>query len=158
MMIAAGSGIAPFHGFVQERAAQLVCGRDLGSKNLYFACPSHDDFLYSKKLNKWSKRRAVGIKCAFSSQENQDKKYVQNLLWEDRNEIAQLYRDDAHFYTCGSAKKLGASVKTYFVMIISALDNVMKIKQQQFLKKSLMIDTMSMFFYDLILTMNDGCG
>ncbi len=50
---------------------------------------------------------------------NNNKKYVQDLLWEDRNEIAKLYRDGAHFYTCGSAKKLGASVKACFIKIIT---------------------------------------
>lgn len=47
------------------------------------------------------------------------KKYVQDLLWDDRNEIPKLYNDGAYFYTCGSAKKLGTSVKTCFIKIIS---------------------------------------
>jgi cytochrome P450/NADPH-cytochrome P450 reductase len=119
VMIAAGTGIAPFRGFIQERAAQLVCGRDIGPTILYYGCRSDKDFLYSNELEKWSKLGAVQIKSVFSRQENQDKKYVQDLLWEDRKEIAQLYRDGAHFYTCGSAHKLGASVKTCFIKIIS---------------------------------------
>jgi cytochrome P450/NADPH-cytochrome P450 reductase len=119
VMIAAGTGIAPFRGFIQERAAQLVCGRDIGPTILYYGCRSDKDFLYSNELEKWSKLGAVQIKSVFSRQGNQDKKYVQDLLWEDRKEIAQLYRDGAHFYTCGSAHKLGASVKTCFIKIIS---------------------------------------
>lgn len=119
VMIAAGTGIAPFRGFIQERAAQLVCGREVGRTVLYYGCRSDDDFLYSNELDKWSKLGAVQVKSVFSRQENEKKKYVQDVLWEDREEVAQLYRDGAYFYTCGSAKKLGASMKTCFTKIIS---------------------------------------
>ena len=47
------------------------------------------------------------------------KKYVQDLLWEDRNLISKWYRGDARFYICGSATKLAASVKTCFIKIIA---------------------------------------
>jgi len=119
VMIAAGTGIAPFRAFIQERAAQLVCGREIGPTILYFGCRTHDDFLYSNELDRWSNLGAVQIKSVFSRQGNNDKKYVQDLLWEDRNEITQLYRNGAFLYTCGSAKKLGASVKTCFIKIIA---------------------------------------
>ena len=118
VMIAAGTGIAPFRGFIQERAAQLVCGRDVGPTVLYYGCRSNTDFLYSNELEKWSKLGAVQVKSIFSRQGNNERKYVQDLLWEDRQEIAALYRNGAYFYTCGSAKKLGTSVKTCFVKMI----------------------------------------
>ncbi|CAF0825393.1 unnamed protein product [Adineta steineri] len=44
-----------------------------------------------------------------------------DLLWEDRNEIAKLYSNGARFYTCGSANKLGTSVKTCFIKIIAEM-------------------------------------
>jgi cytochrome P450/NADPH-cytochrome P450 reductase len=47
IMIAAGTGIAPFRGFIQERAAQMVCGRDIGPTILYYGCRTEADFLYS---------------------------------------------------------------------------------------------------------------
>jgi cytochrome P450/NADPH-cytochrome P450 reductase len=122
VMIAAGTGIAPFRGFIQERAAQFVCGRDIGPTILYYGCRSDEDFLFSTELDKWTKLGAVQVKSVFSRQKNgNNKKYVQDLLWEDRHEIAQLYRDGARFYTCGSAKKLGASVKTCFIKVIAEI-------------------------------------
>jgi len=75
--------------------------------------------LYSNELDKWSKLGAVQIKIAFSRQSDENKKYVQHLIWEDRNEIAKLYHEGARFYTCGSAKKLAASVKACFIKIIA---------------------------------------
>ncbi|CAF4400748.1 unnamed protein product, partial [Rotaria sordida] len=44
VMIAAGTGIAPFRRFIQERAAQFVCGREIGRTILYYGCRSDDDF------------------------------------------------------------------------------------------------------------------
>ena len=62
---------------------------------------------------------AVKLRIVFSRQpNNNEKKYVQDLLWEDRNEIKDLYCKGARFYTCGSARKVGASVKTCFIKII----------------------------------------
>ncbi|CAF4344452.1 unnamed protein product, partial [Rotaria sordida] len=69
-MIAAGTGIAPFRGFIQERVAQFVCGREIGRTILYYGCRSDDDFLYSDELNKWSKLGAVEVKSVFSRQNN----------------------------------------------------------------------------------------
>ncbi|UJR17796.1 hypothetical protein I4U23_004695 [Adineta vaga] len=124
VMIAAGTGIAPFRGFIQERAAQLVCGREIGRTVLYYGCRTHEEFLYSDELNKWSKLGAVEIRHVFSRQHPNDKKYVQDLLWEDRNEIAKLYTNGARFYTCGSARKIGASVKTCFIKIIAEMKQI----------------------------------
>ena len=118
VMIAAGTGIAPFRGFIQERAAQSVCGRELGATVLYFGCRVNDDFLYRDELKKWSQIDAIQIKSIFSRQGNADRKYVQDLLWEDREEIKELYRQGARFYLCGSARKLSASVKACFIKII----------------------------------------
>jgi cytochrome P450/NADPH-cytochrome P450 reductase len=82
VMFAAGTGIAPFRGFIQERAAQLVCGRDVGPVILYFGCRSQKDFLYSDELQKWSKIGAVHVKPVFSRESNGNKKYVQDLVWK----------------------------------------------------------------------------
>ena len=121
VMIAAGTGIAPFRGFIQERAAQLVCGREIGRTILYYGCRTKKDFLYSDELYKWAHLGAIELKIVFSREIIDGKKYVQDLLWEDRKEIEKLYGDRARFYTCGSARKLSVSVKTCFIKIIAEI-------------------------------------
>ncbi|CAF1359167.1 unnamed protein product [Didymodactylos carnosus] len=121
VMIAAGTGIAPFRGFVQERAEQSICGREIGRTILYYGCRSDRDFLYSNEFDEWSKLGVVQVKSVFSRQETNDKKYVQDLVWEDRDEIANLYHNGARFYTCGNAKKLAITVKTCFIKIIAEI-------------------------------------
>jgi len=118
VMIAAGTGVAPFRAFVQERAAQLICGRKVGKTILYFGCRSENYFFYKNEFDKWSQLDGIQVKIAYSREENVPKKYVQDLLWEDRQEIVDLYRKGAKFYTCGSASKLGVSVKECFIKII----------------------------------------
>ena len=118
VMFAAGTGIAPFRGFIQERAAQLVCGRKVAPTILYFGCRSNEDFLYADELEGWAKLGAIQVKTAFSRQANGDKKHVQDLLWEDRQVMSKLFAEGARFYACGSATKLAASLKQCFIKII----------------------------------------
>ncbi|CAF0767035.1 unnamed protein product [Adineta steineri] len=84
---------------------------------------------------KWSKLAAIEVKSTFSRQNTDDKKYVQDLLWEDRHEIAKLYSNGARFYTCGSANKLGTSVKTCFIKIIAEITQCNEVEAGKILEE-----------------------
>ncbi|KAH7367976.1 bifunctional P-450:NADPH-P450 reductase [Plectosphaerella cucumerina] len=104
--IAAGTGIAPFRAFIQERASMIAAGRkDLAPALLFFGCrsPDHDD-LYREDFDEWQRIGAVDVRRSFSRAPEQSNgcKHVQDRMWADREDLVGLWRKDAKVYVCGS--------------------------------------------------------
>ncbi|KAK4199539.1 putative bifunctional cytochrome P450 group I:NADPH-P450 reductase [Triangularia verruculosa] len=67
VMVAAGSGIAPMRGLLQERAELMEQGCDLGEAVLFFGCRNeHKDYLYRDELEQWEKDGVVRVVPCFS--------------------------------------------------------------------------------------------
>jgi cytochrome P450/NADPH-cytochrome P450 reductase len=111
--VAAGTGLAPFRGFIQERAAMIGAGRKLAPLVLYFGCrePGRDD-LYADELAAWEKSGAASVRRTYSRTPDKSggHRYVQDALWADRAEIQKLWDDDAKLFVCGS-RRVGAGVQ-----------------------------------------------
>ncbi|KAK4118316.1 putative bifunctional P-450:NADPH-P450 reductase [Parathielavia appendiculata] len=126
--IAAGSGLAPFRGFVQERAALISQSqgqsqgqdqnknRKLAPALLFFGCrgPQVDD-LYREEFDEWQNIGAVDVRRAFSRQtddndEAQGCRHAQDRVWRDREEVKALWERGARVYVCGS-RAFGDDVK-----------------------------------------------
>ncbi|CAE6503914.1 unnamed protein product [Rhizoctonia solani] len=105
VLFAAGSGMAPFRGFIQERAMQKKAGREVAKSLLFFGCRKPDeDFLYSEaELAEWKELGVVDVRPAFSRapEQSEGQKYVQDRVWNDRELVREYYAKDAKFYTCG---------------------------------------------------------
>ncbi|CAD0112093.1 unnamed protein product [Aureobasidium uvarum] len=110
IMFAAGTGIAPMRAFLQERAAIAAAGsRKLGPAILFFGCRHPEkDFIYREQLIAWERQGVVKVVSAFS-RGNTDPKYVQDAIWEHREEVAKMFMDGGKIYLCGSAARLGKS-------------------------------------------------
>ncbi|KAJ6505385.1 fatty acid hydroxylase [Mycena sanguinolenta] len=126
VMFCAGSGLAPMRGFIQERAIQRASGRDVGKMLLFFGCRSPEqDFLYhSTDLAEWIRLGVVDVRPTFSRsvEDSAGCKYVQDRILKDRADIVDAYRQNAAFFTCGSANA-AKGIKASLVEIIKHADS-----------------------------------
>ncbi|KAG8879805.1 hypothetical protein FRB97_001375 [Tulasnella sp. 331] len=106
LMFGAGTGVAPFRGFVQERAIQKAAGRAVGPALLFYGCRAkEEDLLYDEEMEAWAAEGVVSVRHAFSKkpEESSDCKYVQDRLYHDREEVRTLFdQAGARVYICGS--------------------------------------------------------
>ena len=112
IMIGPGTGIAPFRGFLQERAARQAKGKKLGKALLFFGCRNPgQDFLYQDELEAFAKQGVVTLYPAFSRMEGCPKTYVQDKIKEHADEVWQLMQDGATICVCGDGGKMRPSVR-----------------------------------------------
>ncbi|KAI1106415.1 cytochrome P450 [Jackrogersella minutella] len=120
--VAAGTGLAPFRGFVQERAAMVAAGRSLAPALLFVGCrePGRDD-LYASELRAWEDAAAVTVRRAYSRtpEAAEGCKYVQDALRAHGDEVTALWRDGAKLFVCGS-RAVGEGIKGVIVELIKS--------------------------------------
>ncbi len=114
IMIATGSGLAPFRGFLQERAADASRGH-VGRSMLFFGCRnSGADFLMGKDLEKYDEDGVVDLVMAFSDEPGRKRKFVQNRIWDKRDAIWELMEKGANVYVCGHAGRVAPAARKVF--------------------------------------------
>ena len=94
VMVCAGSGIAPFRAFWQQRTMRHW---PKTSAWLYFGCRDLTENMFADETNKVVQRRV-----AFSRIDKDSKEYVQDLMEKDMVQIYDLItHQKAQFYICG---------------------------------------------------------
>ncbi|KAF2662100.1 NADPH--cytochrome P450 reductase-like protein [Lophiostoma macrostomum CBS 122681] len=109
LMLCNGTGIAPFRGFVQQRAAMLAANPSLrlAPALLFIGCRAPGaDALYADEFAQWAKEGAVELRYAYSREpqhaDSQGCKYVQDRMWRDRADVVKLWVTGAKVFLCGS--------------------------------------------------------
>ena len=111
VMIGPGTGLAPFRGFLQERAALKGKGAALGPAMLFFGCRRPDqDFLYADELKTFAGEGLVDLHVAFSRGEG-PKAYVQDLIAVQAEAVFALIDRGAIVYVCGDGSRMEPGVK-----------------------------------------------
>src|SRR5882724_5453903 len=101
IMVGPGTGLAPFRGFLQERAARKAQGATLGPAMLFFGCRHPEqDFLYADELKKFAADGVCELHTAFSRAQA-PKTYVQNLLAQEKDKVWSLIEKGAVVFVCG---------------------------------------------------------
>ena len=118
IMIGPGTGIAPFRGFLQERAQLKKQGKKLGAAILFFGCRNqHQDFIYEDELREFEREEIVQLSTSFSRVAGQAKCYVQNEIYTRRDEVWQMLEAGAIVYVCGDASRMAPDVRRTFTAI-----------------------------------------
>ncbi len=112
VMICAGTGLAPFRGFVEERALRRRAGEPAGEALLFFGCDHPDvDFLYRDELTAWQDEGVVTIFPAYFRQPDGDVIFVQHRLWRERARVRALLANGATLYLCGDGLLMAPAVR-----------------------------------------------
>ncbi|EOD44928.1 putative nadph-cytochrome p450 reductase protein [Neofusicoccum parvum UCRNP2] len=136
IMVGPGTGVAPFRGFVQERAAQAAAGENVGKTLLFFGCRrSDEDFLYQEEWEQYKKDLGdkFEMHTAFS-REGPSKVYVQHKIQENAELVDQLLQQKAYFYVCGDAANMARAVNELLGQIISKQRGLPESKGEEIVK------------------------
>jgi cytochrome P450/NADPH-cytochrome P450 reductase len=112
IMIAAGTGLAPFRGFIQERALRQNVAAPVAESLLFFGCDHPDvDFLYRQELAEWQAQGVVALYPAFFRAADGDVTFVQHRLWQERARVRELLDRGAHIFVCGDGVRMAPAVR-----------------------------------------------
>ncbi|KAL3296169.1 putative bifunctional P-450:NADPH-P450 reductase [Colletotrichum asianum] len=121
IMIGAGTGLAPFRGFVQDRAIALREGACLAPAILFFRCrgPELDD-MYRDELDEFEKEGVVKVVRAFSRARGTPHQYVVDQLPNAKDQITDMWKSGARVYVCGAKKVADAVFEVLRPMLLEA--------------------------------------
>ena len=119
IMVAAGTGVAPFRGFVMERVEKIRAGKKLAEAVLFVGCRDEEDVLYRELFESWEGLGAVKVYYAFSRKQDDTggARYAQDRVWKERQEVKRLFDAGARAYICGSSR-LGKGVADVAARIV----------------------------------------
>jgi sulfite reductase (NADPH) flavoprotein alpha-component len=123
LMVGAGTGVAPYRAFMQEREARGSTGRSwlfFGERNF------RSDFLYQVEWQSLRKRGVLSRLDLAFSRDATPKTYVQDRLREQGREVFAWLEDGASLYVCGDAAHMAPDVHAALVETVAehaALDH-----------------------------------
>ena len=115
IMIGPGTGVAPFRGFLQERAAAGATGRNwlvFGARR--FA----QDFLYQLEWQRALKRGLLTRLDLAFSRDGGERVYVQQRIAEAGRELYDWIESGASIYVCGDAARMAPDVHAALAAVI----------------------------------------
>ncbi|KAJ5469112.1 Oxidoreductase FAD/NAD(P)-binding [Penicillium sp. IBT 31633x] len=121
IMVGPGTGVAPFRGFIQERAALAAKGEKVGTTLLFFGCrKSDEDYIYKDEFKTYQDQMGDSLKIITAfSREGAEKVYVQHRLKENAELVSALLKQKANFYVCGDAANMAREVNLVLGHIIA---------------------------------------
>jgi len=132
IMIGAGTGIAPFRAFIQEREAVNASGKNwlfFGDRNFT------SDFLYQTEWQKYkNKGLLTKINTAFS-RDQKEKIYIQHKLEKQGEDLFKWIENGAVLYVCGDKNQMAKDVLISLKKIIQKQTGYNAEDTDQYFKK-----------------------
>jgi sulfite reductase (NADPH) flavoprotein alpha-component len=132
IMVGAGTGIAPYRAFLQQREADEKTG---GAWLFYGDRRFHSDFLYQVEWQKWLKSNHLEKMNVAFSRDQEENIYVQHKMLEKQQEIFNWLEEGAHFYICGDMKTMARDVNKTLLEIIKTQGGITTEKAEEYVKK-----------------------
>ena len=116
IMVGPGTGIAPFRGFLHERAEAGATGG-----NWLFFGDQHraTDYIYEDELTDLEEKGVLTKLSLAFSRDQAEKVYVQTRMREEAEELYRWLEDGAYFYVCGDASRMAKDVETALLDVIA---------------------------------------
>ncbi|WNZ06742.1 cytochrome P450 [Streptomyces sp. 11x1] len=115
ILISAGTGLAPFRGAVLDRAHRKI---STGTALCYFGCDHPDvDFLHRDELEDAERAGAVRLRRAFTHAPEDGRRFVQDRILHDAEEVWDAVEVGGRVYVCGDGRRMAPAVREAFMTI-----------------------------------------
>ncbi len=131
IMVGAGTGIAPYRAFMQERSLNAANGKSwllFGDRNFT------TDFLYQIEWQKYLKNKQLTRMDVAFSRDQREKIYVQHKLLDNKKEIFKWIEEGANIYVCGDKNAMANDVKNAFRDIVKSQAGFSDDKAAEYIK------------------------
>ncbi|WP_312029444.1 cytochrome P450 [Mycolicibacterium sp. CBMA 334] len=124
ILVSAGTGVAPFCGFLGDRFAAKEAGEPFSPALCFFGIRHPDvDYVFRDQFEAAAEEGIVLMRPAFSRAPREGVRYVQDRIAANADEVWSLIGDsakDTHIYVCGDGAKMAPAVRSAFIDIFRA--------------------------------------
>lgn len=121
ILVSAGTGVAPFLGFLGDRLAAHSGGAPVEPALCFFGVRDPEvDYIFRDRFEQAEAIGIVRMRPAFSRAQQDGVRYVQDRIAADADEVWNLLGDpakDTHVYVCGDGARMAPAVRGSFLDI-----------------------------------------
>ncbi|XP_044761908.1 methionine synthase reductase-like [Coccinella septempunctata] len=135
IMVATGTGISPFRGFLEHRHLQPE--KSFGKSWLFYGCrDSGSNYLFKEDLKKFVASGALTRLSECFSRESGTKEYVQDVIEKYTDELGYwILQDEAVVYLCGEFSKVLPAVKKAILQVFMSYRHLQEDDAKLLMKK-----------------------
>ena len=118
ILVSAGTGVAPFCGFLGDRLAAKQSGAPFAPALCFFGVRDPDvDYIFREEFEDAEREGIVAMRPAFSRAPVDGVRYVQDRIAAEADEVWDLLGDatkNTHVFVCGDGGRMAPAVRTAF--------------------------------------------